>query len=211
VTGRWKAGSGDECYFDENDTGPDQCDPVAGRWENGSSSCEWNPAGSGENECEPPDAETVCYYQGEPDTCATEQELDDLSTLLAAAEADIELMEDQYESEYAEYEEWCDENPGQCDEEESLRSGPTSDDVFGCGAEAVAAVGAVAGAALTVVSFKSMVTAGLVTSVGGVLAAALVGGVVVGIAAIAVSSWWSCWRAIPRIPAAGRLPAEPAH
>lgn len=55
-TGRWKDGGPGNCYWDENDEGPDQCDPNAppsGRWKigNGSPVCYWETNDSGPDQC----------------------------------------------------------------------------------------------------------------------------------------------------------------
>src|SRR5262245_10861897 len=55
--GRWKLGGDGSCYFDPDDSGPDQCSPNAGRWKlGGDGSCYWDPADSGPNQCSPPTA-----------------------------------------------------------------------------------------------------------------------------------------------------------
>jgi hypothetical protein len=56
--GRWKLGGDGSCYFDPDDSGPDQCSPNLGRWKlGGDGSCYWDPADSGPNQCSPPAAE----------------------------------------------------------------------------------------------------------------------------------------------------------
>jgi hypothetical protein len=59
--GRWKLGDDGSCYFDANDSGPNQCDPgtgstVSGRWKlsGDGPSCYFDPNDSGPNQCEPP-------------------------------------------------------------------------------------------------------------------------------------------------------------
>ena len=53
--GRWKVGGDGSCYFDPDDSGPDQCSPNPGRWKlGGDGSCYWDPADSGPNQCTPP-------------------------------------------------------------------------------------------------------------------------------------------------------------
>jgi hypothetical protein len=52
--GRWKLGGDGSCYFDPDDSGPDQCSQTEGRWKlGGDGSCYWDPADSGPNQCEP--------------------------------------------------------------------------------------------------------------------------------------------------------------
>jgi hypothetical protein len=55
--GRWKLGGDGSCYFDPNDSGPDQCSPPtapAGRWKlGGDGSCFWDPNDSGPDQCTP--------------------------------------------------------------------------------------------------------------------------------------------------------------
>jgi hypothetical protein len=54
ATGRWKW-SGSECYWDADDSGPDQCDPNApptGRWKWSSNACYFDPNDTGPDQCE---------------------------------------------------------------------------------------------------------------------------------------------------------------
>jgi hypothetical protein len=52
--GRWKLGGADECYFDPNDSGPDQCDPTPGRWKSdGSGGCYFDEFDGGPDQCSP--------------------------------------------------------------------------------------------------------------------------------------------------------------
>jgi hypothetical protein len=56
ATGRWKAGGTGECYWDPNDSGPDQCSPEVptGRWkDDGNGGCYWDPNDSGPDQCVP--------------------------------------------------------------------------------------------------------------------------------------------------------------
>jgi hypothetical protein len=119
--GRWKLDGNGGCYWLDNDDGPDQCDPYEGRWKSdGNGGCYWDGTEEGVDQCSPSTPPSgVCYYQGEQDTCVTQQALDDLSAQAAAAEADIELMEDQFNASYALYEEYCNENPWDCEEDEA--------------------------------------------------------------------------------------------
>jgi hypothetical protein len=51
--GRWKIGSDGSCYFDETDSGPDQCLPP-GRWKLGDDgSCYFDAQDEGPNQCSP--------------------------------------------------------------------------------------------------------------------------------------------------------------
>jgi hypothetical protein len=51
--GRWKI-QGDQCLFDPDDDGFDQCSPTAGRWKISGDSCIFDPNDSGPNQCPPP-------------------------------------------------------------------------------------------------------------------------------------------------------------
>ena len=55
--GRWKLGGDGSCYWDPDDSGPDQCSPNQGRWKlGGDGSCYWDASDSGPNQCEPASA-----------------------------------------------------------------------------------------------------------------------------------------------------------
>lgn len=60
--GRWKVGESG-CYWDPNDSGPDQCSPGTGRYKLGAGPvCYWEANDSGPNQCDPGEqapAETV--------------------------------------------------------------------------------------------------------------------------------------------------------
>jgi hypothetical protein len=80
--GRWKLGGDGSCYFDANDSGPNQCEPSqptpspqsAGRWKLGENdSCYFDPNDSGPDQCTPPaspgatgrwklGADGACYF-----------------------------------------------------------------------------------------------------------------------------------------------------
>src|SRR5690349_5859082 len=52
--GRFKKGANDSCAWDANDSGPDQCKPREGRWKKGGGDrCYWDPKDSGPNQCNP--------------------------------------------------------------------------------------------------------------------------------------------------------------
>jgi hypothetical protein len=51
--GRFKKGGNDSCTWDANDSGPDQCSPPSGRWKKGNNRCYWDPKDSGPNQCNP--------------------------------------------------------------------------------------------------------------------------------------------------------------
>jgi len=52
--GRFKKGDNDACTWDSNDSGPDQCKPREGRWKKGDGNrCYWDPKDSGANQCNP--------------------------------------------------------------------------------------------------------------------------------------------------------------
>lgn len=52
---RWKLGDDGSCYFDANDDGPDQCEPVpTGRWKFGEDgTCIYDASDSGPDQCQP--------------------------------------------------------------------------------------------------------------------------------------------------------------
>jgi hypothetical protein len=53
--GRWKLGGDGSCYWDPDDSGPDQCSQSGGRWKlGGDGSCYWDANDSGPNQCAPP-------------------------------------------------------------------------------------------------------------------------------------------------------------
>ncbi len=55
--GRWKLGGDGSCYWDPDDSGPDQCSQNLGRWKlGGDGSCYFDANDSGPNQCEPPAA-----------------------------------------------------------------------------------------------------------------------------------------------------------
>jgi hypothetical protein len=55
--GRWKLGGDGSCYWDPDDSGPDQCSQASGRWKlGGDGSCYFDANDSGPNQCEPPAA-----------------------------------------------------------------------------------------------------------------------------------------------------------
>lgn len=52
--GRFKKGAGGACTWESNDTGADQCTPKQGRWKKGDGNrCYWDPKDSGSNQCNP--------------------------------------------------------------------------------------------------------------------------------------------------------------
>ena len=58
--GRWKLGGDGSCYWDPDDSGPDQCSQSPGRWKlGGDGSCYWDPDDSGPNQCSPPAADGI--------------------------------------------------------------------------------------------------------------------------------------------------------
>jgi subtilisin family serine protease len=58
--GRWKLNYDGSCYWDPNDSGPDQCDPDLGRWKLANDgSCYWDPNDSGPDQCVPTLATTA--------------------------------------------------------------------------------------------------------------------------------------------------------
>jgi hypothetical protein len=87
-TGRWKEDGEGGCYWDANDDGDDQCSPTVGRWKISGSDCYWDANDSGPNQCEPPPPPSgpapVCYFNDQPDTCATVQDGEDAMALAVA-------------------------------------------------------------------------------------------------------------------------------
>lgn len=73
--GRWKK-DGDRCYFDANDSGPDQCTPPKGRYKKEGDRCVWVATEDGDNQCTPKgrwkkDGDR-CYFDAKdegPDQC----------------------------------------------------------------------------------------------------------------------------------------------
>jgi hypothetical protein len=51
--GRFKKGGDDSCTWDANDSGPDQCTPKKGRFKKEGNGCRWDPNDSGPNQCNP--------------------------------------------------------------------------------------------------------------------------------------------------------------
>jgi hypothetical protein len=52
--GRFKKGGDDSCTWDSTDNGPDQCKPAKGRWkQGGDGSCSFDPKDDGPNQCNP--------------------------------------------------------------------------------------------------------------------------------------------------------------
>ena len=52
--GRWKDDGNGGCYFDPEDSGPDQCSPAPGRWkDDGNGGCYFDASDSGPNQCQP--------------------------------------------------------------------------------------------------------------------------------------------------------------
>jgi hypothetical protein len=53
--GRWKLGGDGSCFWDPDDSGPDQCAQAEGRWKlGGDGSCYWDANDSGPSQCAPP-------------------------------------------------------------------------------------------------------------------------------------------------------------
>jgi hypothetical protein len=69
--GRWKLGGDGSCYFDPDDSGPDQCSASPGRWKlGGDGSCYWDPADSGPNQCTPPATDGIEATDGTANVAA---------------------------------------------------------------------------------------------------------------------------------------------
>jgi hypothetical protein len=73
--GRWKLGGDGSCFFDPNDTGPDQCSPSSptGRWKvGGDGTCVFDPNDTGPDQCTPgssPDVPVGRWKLGDDNTC----------------------------------------------------------------------------------------------------------------------------------------------
>jgi hypothetical protein len=52
ATGRFKK-QGNNCVWDASDRGPDQCSPTKGRWKKDGANCLWDANDSGPNQCDP--------------------------------------------------------------------------------------------------------------------------------------------------------------
>lgn len=52
TAGRFKK-EGDKCVWATGDRGPDQCTPPKGRWKQEGDKCVWNPDDEGPNQCNP--------------------------------------------------------------------------------------------------------------------------------------------------------------
>jgi hypothetical protein len=54
IKGRFKKGDNDACTWDANDVGADQCRPPKGRWKKGGdNSCAWDANDGGPDQCNP--------------------------------------------------------------------------------------------------------------------------------------------------------------
>ena len=61
--GRWKNDGYGGCYFDQYDSGPDQCDPDLGRWkDDGYGGCYYDEYDSGPDQCSPPPLESAATF-----------------------------------------------------------------------------------------------------------------------------------------------------
>src|SRR5262245_22688294 len=118
LTGRWKIGG--PCYWDPNDSGPDQCEPDPGRWKLGTEGCYFDSGDNGPDQCEPAIEATgtgntggyTCSNSeyGEGD-CATTEQYDDMLSEIAAAEAEYDALEAEQNANDAELANFCVQNP----------------------------------------------------------------------------------------------------
>lgn len=53
IKGRFKKGANDACTWDTNDLGPDQCRPPKGRWKKNADRCTWDAKDDGPDQCNP--------------------------------------------------------------------------------------------------------------------------------------------------------------
>lgn len=89
----------------------------------------------------------VCYHEGQPSECSTEQEMAEFVAFMAASEAEVDGYEADYYQSEAELNQYCSQNPWACQEPESTLasiSGPSAcddlDSPFGsCSSEATQA------------------------------------------------------------------------
>jgi hypothetical protein len=159
-TGRWKIG-GSGCYWDPNDTGPDQCSPNAGRWKIGSQGCYFDSSDSGPDQCQPAEGDSggdatgyTCDYQGSPADCASEQQYEDFLATLA----DDQAEQDEYQSEYDSYVADCDANGLGCDDTlGGTESGPSAY-ARGCVAETAGTISGLAWSAQSLVQGWGLAT-----------------------------------------------------
>ena len=130
-----------------------------GRWkDDGQGGCYWDPYDDGPNQCEPPpEPPTETCYDGEP-PCLTDQETEDLEIAVAAAEAEVDMLQQEIDAEAAAYEQYCNQNPWDCDDGVPL-SGPSAGDMWGCGFKTTTAVAGVAAAAFNVGVVRGGITA----------------------------------------------------
>ncbi|HVX56678.1 MAG TPA: hypothetical protein VHA37_03010 [Candidatus Saccharimonadales bacterium] len=147
--GRWKDDGQGGCYWDPYDSGPDQCNPSGGRWKSdGSGGC-YFADDSGPDQCTPPDTGQMCtdeYYGTGP--CATQQEINDAQATLAAMQAEADQYQATYDAEYADLVDYCNQYPGNCDDEQTgvPRFGPSAvEGRGGCWSEAASAATYVGG------------------------------------------------------------------
>lgn len=209
-TGRWKIGS--TCYWDANDSGPDQCSPNSGRWkDDGNDGCYFDGGDSGPDQCEPAVAGTgtgdtggySCYYDGHPEPCASQEYYDEALSVYTQSLADYDNLMSDIAATDAEVAAWCSANPGQCDDDElASRSGPyASDSYANCVTDGIIAAGSAIlfGSAVWDVGaiFAGPVAGITVAAVAGPLAVALGAGLV---AAGAYGAYRECNRALPRDP-----------
>jgi len=120
MDGRWKSDGFGGCYWDGADSGSNQCQPP-GRWKSGAS-CYWDANDSGPDQCSPPppsNPPAECYYEGSSSGCATQQDRDDALALVASATAESEALQAQANSDWAEYQDYCSQNPQDCQDEDS--------------------------------------------------------------------------------------------
>jgi hypothetical protein len=198
--------SGSDCYFDTNDSGPDQCTPAAGRWES-SGGCHWNPYGSGEDECLPEDEPEVCYSDGVADDCPTQQDLDDVAASFSAALNELDAIKSAMDAEESA---WCSQNPGECLENAAIASGPSTEAGFQCAGEYLEAAGRVTGAAFTIGFLWGL---SLAPGIGvlDVIGLGALGGAVAAAAAGSVKNAYDCWKAREPIPHHVVPVAEPVY
>jgi len=165
VTGRWKV-DGSTCYWDENDSGADQCTPSAGRWKTGNDGCYFDSGDNGPDQCEAAyistgtlDApEDTCYYEGQPADCATPEQIDQVLADIAQAESDLDAAETEAATISADIEAYCVTNPSDpgCDDR---ASGPSECAMKSCGLQQLAV-------AATSLTLGSRIIAGTVVATG---------------------------------------------
>jgi hypothetical protein len=202
TTGRWKIGD-TGCYWDANDSGPDQCTQNQGRWKVSGQSCYFDANDSGPNQCNPSEPETYAScYDGEP-PCASSEDMDDVGIALASMQAELDAAQGDYSS-------GCSAHPESCDNVEPnvevMHSGPSVNPIFleSCAKEAgdatVALVGSAGSALALWIGYDGAVASGLSLTAAGAAAMMATAFSIGFVAGYYVGLWIACVMAAP-VPA----------